>query len=307
MTLGPLSLLLLFSLQKRISGYGFTEPRYYGLMFGFWLLAVSLLYTFRPNGSTRTIPASLALMCLLSATGPWSAFSVSLASQRRELSRILAPLGAIENGCLITTKRPMGSRDEAAVRSILNRLILIHGKDRFTDLLVKFDASRKDQRIQDTKENPWTANVDQIMSFLTGSQSVADAQPNSAVRYIKVELDKSQGIPVGGFRFLSHASFSPIGGAQRVGDLTIEFGYGENNPKISLEGKALDVTAIKALMNSIVQAGNHDKHFLPAPDMSAKFVAESREWLLVVNNFQGTTMTSSFPYVSQIDVDLLEK
>jgi hypothetical protein len=303
-TLGPLAILLLLSMQERISEYGVTEARYYGLVLGAWLLAVSILFTFRPGGSTRAIPGSLALICLLSAAGPWSAFSVSSASQERKLIELLAPVGAVENGTLVPGKRGMDPKEEQSVRSILAHLISTYGRARFPGLFARYET---DVKVKETNANPFDANVNPIMGFLEGSKGAARPGAASGTRRISVTLNSSRGFPTDGYRFLYHASFHPGPDTERIGDLSIVFYYGQNAPKILLSRKPLDVTSVAALISSIVGKGDQGKHFLPDSDMSAKFSSGSREWLLIVNKLEGTPRDSGTPIITSIDINVLEK
>ena len=74
---------------KRIVPYGLTEPRVLGLVLGFWLLAIALLFAARAGTSIRIIPISLAGLLLLTLYGPVSLTRVSISSQGRRLERLL--------------------------------------------------------------------------------------------------------------------------------------------------------------------------------------------------------------------------
>jgi hypothetical protein len=303
-TLGPLAILLLLSMKERISEYGFTEARYYGLALGAWLLCVSILYTFRPGASTRAIPASLALICLLSAEGPWGVFSISSASQERKLIEVLTPIGAVENGTLVPARHGMDSKEEASARSILSHLVSTYGRGRFPGLFARYET---DVKVKDTNETPFYANVNSIISFLEGNKGATDRAVASGGRRFSVGQNSSRGFPIGGYRYLYHASFRPGPDTERVGDLSFEFLYGQNAPKVLLSGKTVDVTAVTALISSIVQKGRQGRNFLPASEMSAKFSSGSREWLLIVNRLEGAPRDSGTPIISSIDINVLER
>jgi hypothetical protein len=301
--LGPLAILLLLSMKVRISEYGITEPRYYGLVLGVWLLAVSVFFTCRPGGSTRAIPASLALICLFSAAGPWGAFSISSASQEGKLLELLAPLGAVENGALVPAKHGMNSKEEESARSILTHLISTYGKERFPGLLERYEAGVK---VKDDGESPY-ATVNQIVGYLEGNKGATDHMLGAGINRISVVLDGSHGYPTEGYRFLFHASFGPGQGTQIAGDLAIEFRPGQNAPRILLSGKPLNAREITALTESIIRAGKNNRHTLPASEMSVKIHSGPREWLVIVNKLEGTPQKSGNPDLSSIDLNILEK
>jgi uncharacterized protein DUF4153 len=85
----PSALMLLVAFWKRIVPYGLTEPRVLGLVLGFWLLGIALLFAARAGASIRIIPISLAGLLLLTLYGPVSLTAVSISSQGRRLARLL--------------------------------------------------------------------------------------------------------------------------------------------------------------------------------------------------------------------------
>jgi hypothetical protein len=85
----PSALMLLVAFWKRIVPYGLTEPRVLGLVLGFWLLAIALLFAARAGASIRIIPMSLTGLLLLTLYGPISLTEISISSQGRRLARLL--------------------------------------------------------------------------------------------------------------------------------------------------------------------------------------------------------------------------
>ncbi|MDR1880270.1 MAG: DUF4153 domain-containing protein [Tannerellaceae bacterium] len=85
----PLIVLLFVAVLRRISDYGFTEKRYYLLLFACWLTGISLYMILARGKSIRRMFVSLSAIALLSLIGPWSAFHVSEISQqhRQEKNR----------------------------------------------------------------------------------------------------------------------------------------------------------------------------------------------------------------------------
>lgn len=83
----PLFGLLLAFLNERICSYGLTERRLYLLLIAFWFLALTAYYLIRQKSlDLRVIPASLAILCLLSLVGPQS---VSAVARRSQISRFI--------------------------------------------------------------------------------------------------------------------------------------------------------------------------------------------------------------------------
>jgi len=94
----PLLLLLFIAILRRICDYGFTEERYLVFAAALWLTGITAYMMITQGRRFRPVIASLAVMALLSAVGPWSAFDVSGRSQRNRLKTILAENNLLENG-----------------------------------------------------------------------------------------------------------------------------------------------------------------------------------------------------------------
>jgi hypothetical protein len=137
----PSALMLLVAFWKRIVPYGLTEPRVLGLVLGFWLLAIAVLFTARAGASIRIIPISLAGLLLLTLYGPASLTEVSIKSQGRRLARLLraghpTELDAREASAALRFLIDHRAGDEIAVRigrplpPIAWKSVPRHGSDR---------------------------------------------------------------------------------------------------------------------------------------------------------------------------------
>ncbi len=82
--------MLLMAAGKRIGQYGVTEPRYFLVVLGLWMIGLAIYYGVSASRNIKVIPGSLAVVALLSSVGPWSAFSVSTRSQVHRFQAILA-------------------------------------------------------------------------------------------------------------------------------------------------------------------------------------------------------------------------
>lgn len=307
--LGPLAILLLLSLRERASEYGVTEPRYFGFLIGGWLLALSIYFTARPGGSTRSIPASLALLCLLSVAGPWSAFSVSSASQERKLVELLAPFGAVENGRLVPAKREIPIKAQNAVRSVLTHLLATYGNGRFPELLAGYEATAKGPKHHDLGDRNTYAGVESVIAYLTGAEGPPGTTSRNriAAPRVSVDLDLEGGLPVEGYRSLYHACVCPGQPPQKLGGLTVQFPAGGAPPKITFGGQPVDVSVVQARLASVAEAGRKGAHRLPPTEMSARLVSGSREWLLIFDKFEAAPKAAGRTEFTELEIYLLEK
>ena len=64
--------MLFYALYLRIDQYDLTTNRYVGVVFGIWLLLVSLYLAISRSRYFLAVPASLAIFALIFSIGPWS-------------------------------------------------------------------------------------------------------------------------------------------------------------------------------------------------------------------------------------------
>lgn len=105
----PLTPMLFPSVWRRVSEYGVTETRYFGILSEFWLAAVSLYYIISRRKDPRIVPASLCLIITLVSFDPWGVLSTSTRSQTGRLQGLLQEAGLLENGSLrpsLNTEKP---------------------------------------------------------------------------------------------------------------------------------------------------------------------------------------------------------
>ncbi|MEO6038673.1 MAG: DUF4153 domain-containing protein, partial [Saprospiraceae bacterium] len=102
----PMVGLLFVALLRRVGDYGITEPRYFGLLLGAWLLVCCGYFMFSKLDNIKFIPISLGLLGLISVFGPLSAFQVSTRSQAQILKILL-----IKNGRFVDGKAQPGKTE----------------------------------------------------------------------------------------------------------------------------------------------------------------------------------------------------
>ena len=86
----PQIAMLFYAISLRIDQYGWTMNRYLVVVFGVWLLILSLYYLWtRQRGRLLFIPASLFVVIMASTIGPFSMLAVSERSQLQRLETIL--------------------------------------------------------------------------------------------------------------------------------------------------------------------------------------------------------------------------
>lgn len=115
----PLVVLLFLALKVRIDAYGITEQRYFALVLAGWLGAVGIYFTVRRGGSIKVIPASLALLAVLSSFGPWGALDVTVNDQFARLKELLRGSGMLKDGHVVKASDTLGNATKDRIRSIV--------------------------------------------------------------------------------------------------------------------------------------------------------------------------------------------
>lgn len=112
---------------KRIDQYGITERRYFLAAGTLWLVGLSAWWIAGRTRDLRGIPASLALIVLLTFAGPWSAYSVSEASQRGRLERLLTRNRLLGPEGGVRVEGPVPDADRREIGATLRYLVDTHG------------------------------------------------------------------------------------------------------------------------------------------------------------------------------------
>jgi hypothetical protein len=115
----PTVVLMLVSIGRRISDYGFTEPRYAVATAGLWLLGMCAYFLLSKKDNIKVIPISLALVCIFVVLSPFNAFNVSEKSQLNELKALLEPNDRWANGKMKPSDSPMLETSVRRTSSIL--------------------------------------------------------------------------------------------------------------------------------------------------------------------------------------------
>lgn len=94
--------MLAYALYLRIAQYDLTVNRYFVIIFGLWLLGISLYYIISTRKILLIIPGSLSIIIFLFSIWPWSVYSLPLERQKGKLIEYLKEANMINETQEIT-------------------------------------------------------------------------------------------------------------------------------------------------------------------------------------------------------------
>lgn len=152
----PLIVLLFLAMFARISPYGVTPYRYYLLVLGCWLLAVTIYFLVSKKQNIKLIPVSLCVLSLFASYGPQGAYSVSVLSQRGRLVALFKKHGAYKDGYLqYIGKKKIDSADLERIDGQLNFFADFDGLKSLQPLIKKDLKKVDDSILRINNHNQW--------------------------------------------------------------------------------------------------------------------------------------------------------
>ncbi|GFR36617.1 DUF4153 domain-containing protein [Thermobrachium celere] len=137
----PLILMMFTSMGIRINAYGVTEPRYYVIIAGIWVLLVFLYWNITKEAKNALIPFTLAITIFISLFTPLSSFSISRYSQNKRFESILKRNNMLKDGKII--KNPnIDKKDKQQISSIISYFEYRQGIDKLKFVPSDFNSSK---------------------------------------------------------------------------------------------------------------------------------------------------------------------
>lgn len=145
----PLILLLCWAVGVRVEDYGITEQRYFLIVTALWLTFITIYFLVSRLQNIQLIPLSLAVVCLISAWGPQSAFQVSKLSQQSELMSLFGKYSAVSSDNLRALTAKVDSADAERMQNIIRYLVTDHGVESM-DEVTGVELAELEGRLIDT-------------------------------------------------------------------------------------------------------------------------------------------------------------
>lgn len=194
----PLVIMLLLAILRRISDYGFTENRYYVLGMAVALSIGVIYFIFSKKKDIRIIPLILGCLAVISAYGPWSAFSVSMNSQKVRLEKILIDHKILVNASIEKVEGGFSEEERADLSSIVSYLVTFHGVGSFADwlpdsTLLAIDTSESVSKV---------AALSEKLGF-----QYTDSR-RSGYKYFNLTTEDAKAIPIAGYDYFVPVTLS---------------------------------------------------------------------------------------------------
>lgn len=151
----PGIVVMFMAMAVRINAYGVTENRYFVVALGLWVFGVMLYYSLTKRFRNIVLPASLALVALLSVFGPWSAYPVSISSQNTRFEALVSEYNMIDGSSLHKPKEEISLKDKKALVSILEYFDRSHSLSDLRLLPPNFTIDNMEQVFGFSRNDIW--------------------------------------------------------------------------------------------------------------------------------------------------------
>ncbi len=249
----PSIVMLWLAIWKRVEQYGVTERRYFLIVLSVWLAGIAVYYAVTRSRNIRIIPVTLAVLAFITFGGPWSAYSISQASQVGRLETLLRQHEVLQDGMLqpVASMPPFADRRE--ISAIVRYLTETHGTARidawFGDRLAEIDTiakgtepSRAYGRAQLIVESMGLTYVDR---YASGDQE-----------YFNFYVYRDSVVPITGFDYLRRVEGLVYSDSQTVvGNVYVQFDTALGGIVVRQDNEAIAVISLRPMLERVRQEG----------------------------------------------------
>lgn len=259
----PLLAMMFVAVGIRIQNYGITENRYFVLSAGFWVTGILLYYLFSKKVRNIVLPISLALVALLSVTGPWSAYSISKLSQNHRFAAVLNKYDMILGNSIVKPERPLPKAAKAEIISILSYFERFHGLNQLKYLPQGFKLSQ----------------TQKIFGFKVTKE---DLNYRKTASFFHYDFSENQPVNIGGYDYFVNIPHSDITKITRE-EIQITYAVETGIFKVWSRDREIYSRKISDLIAPLINNGTQ-------PEKTSLFFTDENEQLRVLyvcNNLSG--------------------
>jgi hypothetical protein len=198
----PAIIMLFLAVGKRIDQYGITERRYFLLVLTIWIAATAVYYSIVRSRNIKLIPGTLCVIAFATFLGPWSAYSVSLASQIGRLEGLLTGNGLLEEGVARPAASPVSAEDRREISAILLYLLKTHGTTGIEAWFSDPPLARIDSLgMEPTSDHQEAEQRARVISASLGIEYVWERERESPDRFDFSAAGEPVAVPIGAYDY----------------------------------------------------------------------------------------------------------
>lgn len=204
----PLISLLAVAIGVRVWEYGITENRYLVLAVAAWLLIIAIYYLLKGFHRIRFIPMSLFVLAIIAATGPFSAFNVSIKSQNKRLLKNLEKAGMLQNDGKIHAVDTLKNIPSKELQTeIAEGIDYLADRNRLKPILDMLAIALPEEDKETEDDEYYFSNYElkyrliphlNIENYANRSFYAETDEARSEYEYFKLSIQKNQAIPLRG-------------------------------------------------------------------------------------------------------------
>jgi len=122
------------------------------VIFGLWVVLISLYFLISKNPLLKIWPISAVLILLVFSFGPWGVFAVSKTDQLQRLKEVLQAQGWLVDGKIRPTNKVLACAEENKIINLVEYLVINHGVNTLQDLYNSRDWGEIMQKIGQNKQ-----------------------------------------------------------------------------------------------------------------------------------------------------------
>lgn len=131
----PLVFLLFVAIYRRLSDYGFTPPRYFVLITGFWLFAICVYFIISKKDNIKWIPLSLMGFLIIGTMSPIDAFETTVRNQKHRIQSRLETFQLMEDGRMKSDLSSLSGEDKERIKDMIREIKSIGALEDLSDLV----------------------------------------------------------------------------------------------------------------------------------------------------------------------------
>jgi hypothetical protein len=264
----PLLAMMFVSMGIRINAYGITENRYFVMAAGLWVAGSFIYYIVKKDVRNILLPVSLALVAVLTVTGPWSAYGISRLSQNMRFENILERHEMIRDGNIALPSEDLSMEDKREISAIIRYF------GRYHDL-------------NDLKYLPDGFTTDQTEE-LFGFEYNYDLRGSNTKEYFRYYLtEDNMPIEIGDYDYFANFTISKHAGMDSaVGPVSVSYSADTKELQIMEEGQRVYSANLSELISRLYQNLDDNKP-MNTGQMSYKDQTQNVKVLYVFKSING--------------------